>query len=475
MASELQTGNNERKNIENRVVGQLYKGGAISPSEWKKNFRLGDVCIIKHGYAFKSKFMTVDDNDDLPIVVNIVNFRYTGGFRFESTKIQRYTGDYPREFELKYGDILLVMTCQTEGGEILGVPGRIPDNGKIYLHNQRMGLVILKDHRKADLDFLYWLFLSPQFNHHLYLTATGAKILHTAPSRIEEFNFSLPPLPTQRKIASILSAYDDLIENNTRRIKILEEMAQALYREWFVKFRFPGHEKVRMVESELGMVPEGWVLKKLGDIVAMHRGKSYRTTDLVDEGGLPFLNLKCIERGGGFRYDGIKRFQGEYKPAQTAKTGDIVIAVTDVTQERRIIAHAARVHLIDNDFAVMSMDLVKIEPNSEIAKDYLHGLLRFSDFSQEVSQHANGVNVLHLNPSQIQEFKFLLPPTELRNRYAELCASAYQECNVLHSKNANLRRTRDLLLPKLISGALNVETLNINTNSDVTQNNIKRD
>jgi len=273
--------------------------------------------------------------------------------------------------------------------------------------------------------------------------------------------FSIPYPPHRYKIAAILSAYDDLIENNMRRIRILEEMAQILYREWFVKFRFPGHEKVRMVESEIGIVPEGWEVKKLGDVVTLHRGKSYRTPDLVDEGGIPFLNLKCIERGGGFRYDGVKRFQGEYKPTQTAKTGDIIVAVTDMTQERRLVAHAARVHIIGNDFAVMSMDLVKIEPNTEVSKDYLHGVLRFSDFSQEVRQHANGVNVLHLNPSQIQEFKFALPPTELRNLYAELCASAYQECDVLHAKNANLRRTRDLLLPKLISGEVDVEKIEI--------------
>jgi len=293
--------------------------------------------------------------------------------------------------------------------------------------------------------------------------STGAATKFLTLTILNDIEFDLPPLPTQSKIATILSAYDDRIENNTRRIKILEEMAQALYREWFVKFRFPGHEKVRMVESELGMVPEGWEVKKLGDVVTIHRGKSYRSADLVEEGAVPFLNLKCIDRGGGFRYDGVKRFQGEYKNTQTAKTGDIVIAVTDMTQERRLVAHAARVHVIGNDFAVMSMDLVKVEPKAEVSKDYLHGLLRFSDFSQEVRQHANGVNVLHLNPSQIQEFKFALPPTELRNRYAELCSSAYQGCDVLHAKNDNLRRTRDLLLPKLISGEVDVTDLNINT------------
>jgi type I restriction enzyme S subunit len=309
--------------------------------------------------------------------------------------------------------------------------------------------------------FLYYYLGQPQVISWIYNKAIGATMPNLNTEIIRSVPISHPPLPTQRKIAAILSAYDDLIENNTRRIKILDEMAQALYREWFVKFRFPGHENVKMVESEIGMVLEGWEVKKLGDLVTIHRGKSYRSVDIVEEVALPFLNLKCVERGGGFRYDGVKRFQGEYKNTQTAKTGDIVVAVTDMTQERRLVAHAARVHVIGNDFAVMSMDLVKVEPKAEVSKDYLHGLLRFSDFSQEVRQHANGVNVLHLNTSQIQEFKFALPPTELRNRYAELCSSAYRECDVFHAKNANLRRTRDLLLPKLISGEVDMEKIKI--------------
>ncbi len=88
----------------------------------------------------------------------------------------------------------------------------------------------------------------------------------------------VPPLPTQRKIADILSAYDDLIENNTRRIKILEEMAQTIYREWFVHFRFPGHEQVEMVETELGLIPDDWRVVKLGEVSTLRRGRSYRTT-----------------------------------------------------------------------------------------------------------------------------------------------------------------------------------------------------
>jgi type I restriction enzyme S subunit len=272
----------------------------------------------------------------------------------------------------------------------------------------------------------------------------------------------------RHKIAAILSSYDDLIENNTRRIKILEEMAQALYREWFVKFRFPGHEKVKMVESELGMVPEGWEVIKLFDVARLHRGKSYRSLDLVEEGGLPFLNLKCIERGGGFRYDGIKRYQGKFKETQTAKSGDILMAITDMTQERRLVAHTARVPVLDGNISVISMDLIKIEPMPEMHEEYIYGMLRFSEFADKVKQYANGANVLHLSPDRVADFKFALPPSNLRSQYSAFCSNLYQQCDNLNIKNPNLRRTRDLLLPKLISGELNVQNFDINTINNKT-------
>ena len=165
--------------------------------------RLGDLVSIKHGWPFKGELF----NEELtgkPIVVNIGNFRYTGGFRFDSTTVNEYRGGYPKDFELAADDVLLVMTCQTAGGEILGIPGRIPDDGRTYLHNQRMGKVVIKDQKRVDEGFLYWVFLWKEFNRELVTTASGTKILHTAPSRIEAFEFNLPALHEQKQIARVL-------------------------------------------------------------------------------------------------------------------------------------------------------------------------------------------------------------------------------------------------------------------------------
>jgi type I restriction enzyme S subunit len=236
-------------------------------------------------------------------------------------------------------------------------------------------------------------------------------------------------------------------------------MARALYREWFVHFRFPGHENHPRVASPLGEIPQGWEVKKLGEVAVTFRGRSYRSVDLADEGGLPFLNLKCLDRDGGFRRSGLKRYTGEFKDVHVAKKGDIVVAVTDMTQERRIVARAALVPTLDNDFGIFSMDLVRIEPKLELPRTFLYSFLRYSSFADEVKQHANGANVLHLSPDRITDFRFPAPPTDLMRRFASFAIPVLEEIDMLANKIDNLRRTRDLLLPRLLSGQIDVEAI----------------
>ena len=293
---------------------------------------------------------------------------------------------------------------------------------------------------------------------------TGTTFLEVTKARLLEVEILLPPLPTQRKIAAVLSAYDDLIENNTRRIKILEDMAQTLYQEWFVHFRFPGHEKVPMVESSLGLIPQGWEVKQLGEVAQLHRGRSYRSINLVEDGeGLPFLNLKNINREGGFRPDGLKWYDGEFKETQVASSNDIIMALTDVTQDRKVVARSARVPDLGYEKYVLSMDLLRIEPIELIQMDFLYALLKYSSFPQKLKEYANGTTVLHLSPNHVQSSELVLPPNILRQRYAEVAMSIRQQSDLLEKKNVSLRQTRDLLLPKLISGEIDISELDIDT------------
>ena len=274
-------------------------------------------------------------------------------------------------------------------------------------------------------------------------------------------NIPTPPLDTQRKIAAVLSGYDDLIENNRRRIKLLQEMAERIYREWFVEFRYPGHEAVPLTESSLGQIPEGWSEAQVRDIASFVRGRSYKGADLVEAGGLPFINLKCVDRDGGFRPGGIKRYVGPYAPAQAVRPGDLVIAVTDMTQERRIVARAARVPPLDQEHGVTSMDLVKLVPQDHVPSDYLFGLLRYSSFPDAVKQHANGANVLHLHPDRIGDYRFARPPREIMERYGELAHGFNAESDILAQAQERLAKSRRLLLTRLVAGEIDIEDLSI--------------
>jgi len=338
------------------------------------------------------------------------------------------------------GDLLL-----TSVGT-LGVPYVIKDGEEFYFKDGN--LTWFRYFKGLDNKYLFYWLLSPQGKAELKKCTIGSSQSAFTIVLLKGMELELPPLPIQRKIGAVLSAYDDLIEINTRRIRILEQMAQTVYREWFGK-----------VDAQ--SLPEGWEEVTISEIASIHRGKSYRSSELLDEGGLPFLNLKCVDRNGGFRQDGIKRFKGDYKDTQTAKPGDIIIGLTDMTQERRIIARAARVPDTGEIFFIMSMDLVKLIAKSGLSQSYLYTMLRYSSFPDEVKEYANGVNVLHLSPQYIEDYKFYLPSKLLTDRFGEMADATYQLIDNLQKKNSNLRRTRDLLLPRLVSGEVGVDEMEL--------------
>lgn len=360
---------------------------------------------------------------------------------------------WTRRLVPRRGDIILTREAP------LGDVGKIRTDDKVFL-GQRL-YHFRPAPKKLDADFLLYSLLGEDLQSQIRGYGSGSTVEHMRLEDIPCLEFNVPALPLQQRIAGILSAYDELIENSQRRIRILETMARALYREWFVNFRFPGHETVPRIASPLGEIPQGWVVKNLGEIASTFRGRSYRSVDLADDGGLPFLNLKCLDRDGGFRRSGLKRYIGEYKEIHVAKKGDIVIAVTDMTQERRIVARAALVPTMDKDFGIFSMDLVRIEAKPGISKVFLYSFLRHSSFADEVKQHANGANVLHLSPDRITDFSFPVPPVELMSRFSSFVEPILEEIDMLSNKIDNLRRTRDLLLPRLLSGQIDVESLAI--------------
>jgi type I restriction enzyme S subunit len=226
-------------------------------SEWREA-ALGDVLDIVHGYAFKGE----NFGQGRPYrLVTPGNFYEKGGFRDRGPSQKTYDGPIPDGYVLPPDSLIVAMTEQAPG--LLGSSGLVPADGQIWLHNQRIGRVRIRD-GAADKRFLYYLFNEPSVRAQVNATATGTKVRHTAPGRIQAVKVRLPPTRVQRRIAAVLSAFDERIEINERRIELLQDVAGSLYREWFVRFRFPGHEDVELVDSELGPIPSGWAVCHLG-------------------------------------------------------------------------------------------------------------------------------------------------------------------------------------------------------------------
>jgi type I restriction enzyme, S subunit len=353
------------------------------------------------------------------------------------------------------GDI--VVTQRGTLGQVGLIPSPSPYK-RFVVSQSQMKLTV--DPSVADARFVYYALGSPDSVQRIHNMALVAGVPHINLGLFEGFEVPLPDLEVQQKIAAVLSAYDELIDNNTRRIQILEQMAQAIYREWFVCFRYPSHEDVPLVNSDLGQVPEGWPIVSIYDVAEVIRGRSYSKSEILESGGVPFLNLKCINRGGGFRRSGLKRYAGPYKSAQEVRPTEIVVAVTDMTQERNVVARAARVPSLWNDFGVISLDLVKVVPTA-VCSPYLYGLLGYSSFPHEVKNFANGANVLHLHPDRIGEYRFPCAPPKLQLRYSEVVDPMYDLADRLELQVEILRITRDLLVPRLVSGEIDVSKLHL--------------
>lgn len=340
----------------------------------------------------------------------------------------------------------------------LGQVGLLPKNSpysRFLISQSQMKMTV--DANRADALYLYNYFRLPSTVSYIENHALQSGVPHINLGILKKLQVICPPLSVQKKIAAIISAYDELIENNRRRIVLLEKMAEEIYREWFVRMRFPGHEKVKKVKG----VPEGWSFEKASIFFGLAKGKSYAAEELTDDTGyMPFINLKSFNRGGGYREDGLKYYSGRYKPEQVVRQNDVVMAVTDMTQDRAVVGRVARMPDLGEKGAVISLDTVKLVPKN-IHKTYLYAYMSHSGFANFIKEFANGANVLHLKPELITKQKIIVPPKQLQNEFSPMVEPLYAEADLLGMTNRRLEKMRDAFLPRLISGKLPVENLDI--------------
>lgn len=397
---------------------------------WKE-IKLKECISTLKGFAFKSSWY---QTEGVP-VVRVSNFTDNSISLEEIEYVSEEIAKKHSRYKLIEKDIVIqtVGSWQHNPASIVGKVINVPSELKGSLLNQNAVKVI--PNNGIDKRYLYYCLKNDSFKHHVLGCAQGAANQASITlSSIGDFEFHLPPLPTQRKIASILSSYDDLIENNLQRIKLLEEMAQITYEEWFVRMKFPGHESVEW-DEETGL-PVGWEKVKLGDYIKFIKGK--KVGELLDEqseGTAKVLLLSALENGE-FKFTKVGRH------IQT-KRGDIMMLMDG--------ARSSFVFYSEN--GIIGSTMAKVKTNKIPSSLLFHF---FTTNLESLVTNNTGAAIPHANKSFINIMPFDLPSDEILNLWNTRIDIINRKVWNLKDQNTYLKEARDILLPRLMTGMIEV-------------------
>lgn len=403
--------------------------------------KLGDFIEIKHGYAFEGKYFV--DNGPY-VLLTPGNFAETGGF-VSREKQKHYDGPTPSEFVLASGDLLVAMTEQAEG--LLGSAAFVPD-GKPCLHNQRLGLIKPKPSAPIDLNYVYYLFNSRLVRTQIRASCSGTKVRHTSPSRIYAVHAPIPCLSSQRRIASILGAYDDLIAINRRRIALLEEMARRLFEEWFVHFRFPGHEQEPTYETPEGTLPINWRLQSFFDVTeVLSGGTPLKARQEFWSGDIPFFTPRdAPATAWAFETDERITEAGlEACNSQLYEEGTTFITARGTVGKIALVARP------------MAMNQSCYALRGRGYPPYFIFELTRATVSR-LRAMSNGAVFDTIIVDTFKKLTVVVPPLTLATRFDATVEPLLWLSRNLTLANIQLTTARDLLLPRLISGELRIAT-----------------
>lgn len=405
-----------------------------------KHYKLGELIEIKHGYAFSGEFIQEEDNGI--VLVTPGNFSICGGFQEKKCKF--FSGELPKNYILKAGDFIVTMTDLSKTTDTLGYSALVPDNpNRTYLHNQRIGLVTIKSN-ECDRNYLYWLMRTHYYQRSIANTATGSTVHHTSPSKIYDFEFNAPDLPTQKRIASILSAYDDLIEVNRKQIKLLEEAAERLYREWFIDLHFPGHENTPIIDG----LPQGWKIEKIGKSFDLYLGgtPARNNSNFWEGGTIPWINSgavnqsRIIEGNELITELAVKKSATKLLPKHCT-----LVAITGAT--------LGQVSFNEIETCA-NQSVVAIKDRTNVFDEYM--LLFIKHNITSIINKANGSAQQHINKGILEDFEIIIPSDiVIKTYHARVKLLNDKICNLL-LQNKNLAAARDLLLPRLMNGEINL-------------------
>lgn len=401
---------------------------------------IGDVCNVGRGSSprpinNKSYF----EGGEIPWI-KIADATSSGKYIYITKEhVNNYGASYSRL--LSQGSLILATSGVSLGQvKFLGVSGCIHD-----------GWLYLDKFNGIDKEFLYYtlLLLGKYFHSKSY----GAAIQNINTDTLRRTIISLPPTKTQQKIASILSAYDDLIENNLNRIKLLEEAAQSIYKEWFVNFRFPGYESAKFGDDGL---PEGWEMNELNDLVDVTSSKRVYLADYVEE-GIPFYRGKEIIQKSN--HDSISesyfisqsRFNEFQSKFGSPKPGDILLTGVGT------IGHSYLVNNNDGDFYFKDGNLLWLRKViNQISSEYIFLFLKSEAFKGIVNSINIGSSQKALTIRSIKAIKIVVPDSLLINNFVRIIKPILRQIELLSATTKTLKEARDILLPRLIDRRIEV-------------------
>ena len=401
--------------------------------------KLGEYCKVISGFAFKSQDLS--EGTDIPVIKigNISNGK--GVILDDSTQyVSKDFLSIDNKYHVTKGDILISLTGShiNQPNSMVGRSCRNFSDTN-FLLNQRAGKVI--PNKKADKDYLYYLLNTESFKYSICNRAYGAaNQANVSPSDIEDIKWDFPSLPTQKKIGSILSAYDNLIENNNKRIKILEQMAENLYKEWFVRFRFPGHETSPIENG----IPKGWKISILSEFGRIETGKT-PSMEIKENYGGDILFIKTPDMHGKiFILDSEEKLSEaghKTQPKKLLPPNSIMVSCIGT----------AGVVAINSKPAHTNQQINSIILNESHHLEWLY--FTCVSLKETIELYgATGATMTNLSKGKFEKLKVLQPSLDLIKMFHNKTSPLFTEIKNLSILTTNLIKQRDLLLPRLMSG-----------------------
>lgn len=414
---------------------------------------LRDYIKIKHGFAFKGDNISTIDNGN--VLVTPGNFAIGGGFKEDKCKF--FDGKYPEGYVLKPDDLIVTMTDLSKTIDTLGYSALVPDSTRTYLHNQRIGLVLIEDEEIIDKHYLYWFMRTPYYQRTIAATSSGSTVHHTSPDRIMDVKIELPDLKIQKSIAAFMDNIEAKINMNKWINKNLEQQAVVLFRSWFTTFCLSSNKP--RVNSEFGEIPEDFAVVKVGslpmlvtDYVANGSFASLKANvNLYQEPNYAYFIRNTDLKSGSFSVF-VDQHSYEFLSKSTLYGGEIIISnVGDVGSVFLCPKLDGRMTLGNN--------IIMLRPEDNHLRYYLYIWFKYLQGQALIQGIKGGSAQPKFNKTDFKNTSVLIPPKDILTRFHETVAPMFEMISQRQTEIAHLADLRDTLLPKLMSGEIDVSDL----------------